>query len=250
MFENRVALIVGATSGMGEATALAFAAQHARVVVSGRRADEGNAIVDRIRAAGGEAVFIAADVGDEASIIHLIDQAVAQYGRIDCAVNNAAREIPAGPLAERTAEECDAIMDINVRGVFLSMKYQILQMLKQGGGAIVNIASTSGHVGFPMAALYTASKHAVVGLTKAAALEYIKQGIRINAISPGVVDTEMLRRYLGSAGYSVQDLAGSYPIGRPADPAEIAASTLWLCSPAASFVVGQAIPVDGGATAQ
>src|SRR3546814_652508 len=183
-------------------------------------------------------------------LVALIAAGVARYGRIDCAVNNAAKEIPSGMLAERSAEDCDAIMAVNVRGVFLCMKYQIKQMLLQGGGAIVNIASSSGHVGFPGAALYTASKHAVVGMTRAAGLEYVKLGIRINAISPGVVDTQMMRRYLATVDYTLDALASAQPIGRPADPFEIAAATLWLCSPAASYVVGQAIPVDGGITAQ
>jgi NAD(P)-dependent dehydrogenase (short-subunit alcohol dehydrogenase family) len=250
IFDGKVALIVGATSGMGAATARAFAVGGARVMVCGRRAPEGDAVVAQIIAAGGQATFAAVDVTDESSIIVMLEATHASYGRLDFAVNNAAKEIPAGPLAERSAADCDALMAVNLRGVFLCMKYQILSMLRQGGGAIVNITSGGAHVGIPNAALYTASKHAVLGLTKAAALEYVKSGIRINAVSPGIVDTEMLRRYVSGAGYSVAQMAAGTPIGRPADPDEIASATLWLCSPTASFVIGQAIVVDGGQTAQ
>lgn len=249
MADSKVALVVGATSGMGAATACAFARRDERVVVAGRRAAEGQTVVDQIRAAGGDAFFQQVDVADETSVIQMIDRTVETYGRLDYAVNNAAVEVPATLLADCSTEDADLQMAVNFRGVFLGMKYQIKAMLQTGGGAIVNIASTSGHVGFPFAAVYTATKHAVVGLTKAAGLEYIKQGVRINAVSPGVVNTEMLQRYLGSAGYSVEALAATAAIGRAADPDEIAAATLWLCSPAASFVVGQAIPVDGGMTA-
>lgn len=250
MFEGKTALVVGATSGMGEATARAFAQQGAQVVVSGRRADRGEEVAAGIRHAGGKATFIQADVGDEQSVINLVNATAERYGRIDCAVNAAALEIPAGPLADRTAPECDAIMAINIRGVFLGMKYQILNMLADGrGGAIVNVASAAGHVAVPTAALYTATKHAVIGLTKTAALEYVKQGIRINAVSPGVVDTEMMRRFMSTAGYTVQAMAAAQPIGRPAEPEEIASAILFLCSPGASFVVGHGLLVDGGLAA-
>lgn len=249
MAEGKVALVVGATSGMGAATAEIFGRDGCRVVVSGRRQEQGDAVVARIRAAGGEAIFVPVDVGSEQSVIDLIDRTVREYGRIDYAVNNAATEASGCGMADMTLEDCDYQMRINFRGVFLAMKYQIKEMLKTGGGAIVNIASTAGHVGFPYAAVYTASKHAVVGLTKATALEYIQQGIRINAISPGVMHTEMMQRFLDSSGVSIDDLAASAAIKRPADPAEVAAATVWLCSPAASFIVGQAIPVDGGLTA-
>ncbi|MBU3991181.1 MAG: SDR family oxidoreductase [Alphaproteobacteria bacterium] len=246
MFEGKAGVIVGGTSGIGKATALAFARLGAAVVVSGRRANEGQQVVDEIAGAGGKAVFLPVDVADEASIAALIDDSVRQFGSLDFAVNNAARELPAGLLHERTAEECDAILSINVRGVFLGMKYQLVQMLKQGNGAIVNIASSSAHKAVPYAALYTATKNAIVGLTQAAAVEYIKQGIRINAMSPGVVDTETLQRYVAGAGYTVAEMAAGYPIGRAADPDEIAQAITWLCSPAASFVVGHSLVADGG----
>ena len=195
MFTGKAGVVVGATAGIGRATALAFGRLGANVIVSGRRASEGHAVVEEIRRAGGTAEFVAVDVADEASIAALIAESVRLFGRLDFAVNNAARELPGGLLHERTAQECDDILAVNVRGVFLGMKYQLIQMLSQGSGAIVNVASTSGHKAFPYAALYTATKHAVVGLTKAAAAEYVKQGIRINAISPGVVDTETMQRY-------------------------------------------------------
>ena len=246
MFTGKAGVVVGATAGIGRATALAFGRLGANVIVSGRRASEGHAVVEEIRRAGGTAEFVAVDVADEASIAALIAESVRLFGRLDFAVNNAARELPGGLLHERTAQECDDILAVNVRGVFLGMKYQLIQMLSQGSGAIVNVASTSGHKAFPYAALYTATKHAVVGLTKAAAAEYVKQGIRINAISPGVVDTETMQRYCAGAGITVEGVAGTAPIGRPADPDEIAQAITWLCSQASSYVVGHSLLADGG----
>jgi len=251
MADKKVALVVGATSGLGAASSIAFGRDGYRVVVAGRREAEGSAVVDKIVAAGGEAFFHPVDVGEEQSVVDLVDRTMRDYGRLDSAVNNAALELPAALLADVPTEDFDAQVRINVRGVFLGMKYQIKAMLAGEGGAIVNVASTSGHVGFAYATVYTATKHAVVGLTKSAALEYIKQGVRINAISPGVMDTEMMRRYLDSAGSSIAEVIEytAAAIGRAARPEEIAEAVVWACSPAASYLVGQAIPVDGGITA-
>ena len=246
MFQGKTALVIGATSGMGEASARAFAREGASVVVAGRRVDRGESIAASIREAGGEATFLPCDVGSEQSIIDVVAGTVARYGRLDCAVNNAALEIAGGLLHERPTADCDAILAINVRGVFLSMKYQITQMLQNGGGAIVNVTSSSAHVGFPTAALYTGTKHAIDGMSKAAALEYVKLGIRINCVAPGLMASEMMQRYCDSVGITVQDVADTTPIGRPARPEELASAVLWLCSPGASFAVGTSLVVDGG----
>jgi len=251
---GKVALVTGGTSGIGKATAIAFAQAGAKVVVAGRRQAEGEAVVDKIRMGGGESIFVKTDVSDEAQIKTLIESAIATYGRLDLAFNNAGVEGEFGiSTAEQTPEHYQQVFDINVKGVLLSMKHEIAAMLASGGGAIVNTASVASTIGLPGVGIYVASKHAVLGLTRSAALEYAQQGIRINAISPGSVETEMLQRATGdpaeaSAGRTF--LKNLHPIGRFATPEEIAATVVFLVSSDAAFVTGANLLADGGWTAQ
>ncbi|YCM46558.1 glucose 1-dehydrogenase [Verrucomicrobiaceae bacterium 227] len=248
--KNKVVLITGATSGIGKATALKFAAAGAKVVVSGRREAEGNAVVDAIKSAGGEALFVQADVANEADVENLVTKTVETYGRLDVAFNNAGID-QFKPLVEVTAEELKQILDINVWGVLSSMKHEIPAMLKNGGGSIINTSSVVGHVGMAGGATYVASKHAVEGLTKSAALEYAKEGIRVNAIAPAVIATEMADRIFGEEGSeSREGAAGMHPIGRLGQPQEVADAVFFLASDASSFVTGGSLKVDGGFTAQ
>jgi len=252
LMEDKVVLVTGGGSGIGRASALAFANAGAKVVVSGRREKEALETVALIKKVGGESTFIKADAANETDSRELVTQAVSTYGRLDVAFNNAGIEGEVGkPTHEQSVANYHAIMDTNVLGVLLAMKYEIAAMLKNGGGAIVNNASVGGLVGFPGASVYVASKHAVLGLTKTAALEYAKQGIRINAISPGGIETPMLHRFTGGPGTDFfNQLAGMHPIGRLGRPEEIAEAVLWLCSDKASFVTGLSLTADGGWTAQ
>ena len=247
---SRVILISGATSGIGAATALAFGKQNYQVVVSGRRQDKGQAVVDAIHETGGEATFIACDVSEPAQIEALVRQTIDTYGRLDVAFNNAGIEGDAFvPTHEQNIDNYTRVFDVNVRGVLLSMKAQIPAMLSNGGGAIINNASIAGLIGFQGMSIYSASKHAVIGLTKTAALEYAGQGIRINAVAPGAVVTEMFERF--AADEEVQNMVeASHPIGRAGTAEEIASAVLWLADANNSFTTGQTIPVDGGFTAQ
>ena len=254
-FEGKVALITGASSGIGRATAIAFAREGAKVVVTSRRENEGKETVGLIEEAGSEGLFIRTDVSKEVEVKAMVEGTVKAYGRLDYAVNNAGIEGEFAPLAEQTVDDYEAVLGINVRGVFFSMKYEIPQMLKNGGGAIVNMSSVVGLVGFAGMAPYVASKHAVLGLTKSAALEYAKSGIRINAVSPAVIETDMVDRFIntlaaGKEGEMRQQLASMHPIGRVGKPEEIASAVLYLCSEGASFVTGQTLVLDGGFTAQ
>ena len=203
-----------------------------------------------IRAAGGTASFRRTDVLVTADIEALVKHAVSEYGGLDLAFNNAGIEGEPRPLAEQTEANYDAVMDINVKGVWLSMKYEIPQMLKTGGGAIVNCSSVAGVIGFPGIGIYSASKHAVIGLTKAAALEYSAQGIRVNAVNPAVIDTEMVDRLADGMNVKKDDLTTFHPIGRLGRVEEVAEAVLWLCSDKASFVTGHSLMVDGGFTAR
>jgi NAD(P)-dependent dehydrogenase (short-subunit alcohol dehydrogenase family) len=250
--EDKVALVTGGGSGIGRASALAFAGAGAKVVVSGRREKEAFETVALIKKAGGQGTFLKADVTNEADVVELVTQTVSTYGRLDAAFNNAGIE---GDVGKQTHEQSfanyRAVMDTNVLGVLLAMKHEIAAMSKNGGGAIVNNASVGGLVGFPGASVYVASKHAVLGLTQTAALEYAKQGIRVNAVSPGGIETPMLHRFTGGPGTDFfNQLAGMHPIGRLGRPEEIAEAVLWLCSDRASFVTGQSLTADGGWTAQ
>jgi NAD(P)-dependent dehydrogenase (short-subunit alcohol dehydrogenase family) len=245
---NPVVLITGALTGIGRATALAFANEGARVVVSGRRDDAGQALVSELRAAGAEAEFIRADVRRENDVQNLVDKTVARFGRLDVAVNNAGTEGKPGPVTEQTVESYAATFDTNVLGVLLSLKHELRVMQAQGAGSIVNLSSTMGHRGAPGASLYTASKHAVEGLTRSAALEAASFGVRVNAVAPGPIDTAMLDRFTGSADRKAGLVAG-VPLKRTGRPEEIAEAILFLASGRASFVTGQIVDVNGGKTA-
>ncbi|NJR62905.1 MAG: SDR family oxidoreductase [Cyanobacteria bacterium CRU_2_1] len=247
MLQDKVALVTGGTSGIGRATAIAYAQQQAHVVVVGRRMDEGEETVRLIKGAGGEAIFVQADVTKEADVKAMVDKAVSVFGRLDIAFNNAGTASENPSLIEQTEAEYDRTMNVNVKGVWLSMKHEIAQMLKQGSGAIVNTASATGVVAVPNAPIYTASKHAVVGLTKAAALQYAKAGIRINGVAPGSIYTDLFE----AATDEVKAyLVGLHPIGRIGTPLEVANAVLFLSSGMASFVVGETLMVDGGVVAQ
>jgi len=243
-----VVLITGALAGIGRATALAFAKEGARLVVSGRRDDAGEKLVAELRGLGTEAEFIRADVRHEADVQNLVDKTVARFGRLDVAVNNAGTEGKPGPVTEQTAESYAATFDTNVLGVILSMKHELRTMQAQGSGSIVNLSSTMGHRGAPGASIYTASKHAVEGLTKAAALEAAAFGVRVNAVAPGPVETEMLTRFTGSADRKAGLVAG-IPLKRAGRPEEIADAIVFASSDKASFISGQIIAVNGGKTA-
>lgn len=246
MLENKVALVTGGTSGIGRATAIAFGVAGAKVVFSGRREAEGEATAALIRDTGAECLFVQSDVSSEAGVKALVQKTIATYGRLDCAFNNAGIDPPIKPLHEQSVEDFDKLMSINVRGLFLCMKYEIQQMLSQGSGVIVNNSSMGGLIAFPGVAPYIASKHAVMGLTKSAALDYAKQGIRINAVNPGLIATAMMER-LGSG--STEDIVSTVPMGRVGQATEIAQAVVFLCSDAASYITGQPFVIDGGYTA-
>ncbi|MGL6096621.1 MAG: glucose 1-dehydrogenase [Fimbriiglobus sp.] len=249
-FSGKVVLITGGTSGIGKATALAFAAEGAKVVVSGRREPEGAAVVAEITAAGGTAAFVAADVAKEADVKNLVAATVAKFGRLDVAFNNAGVELM-GPLLDVTEADFRRVFDVNVWGVLTAMKYEIPELLKAGGGAIINTSSIAGHVGMAGAGVYIATKHAVEGLTKSAALEFAKQGVRVTAVAPAAIVTDMLDRFTGGRDSDAgKGLAAMHPVGRMGRPEEIAAAVLYLASDRAKFVTGISLPVDGGFLAQ
>src|SRR5947199_5523198 len=240
---GKVALVTGGTSGIGKATAIAFARAGAKVVLTGRREKEGAQVVAEIKKLGGDAAFVRGDIANDADVKALIDFTVEKFGRLDIAFNNAGVEWK-GPLDQATEAEYRRIFDINVWGVLNSMRHEIPVMLKNGGGAIVNTSSVSGHVGLPQVSIYISSKHAVEGLTKSVALEFAKQNIRINAIAPGVIATEMLDRF---AGDELRDqITSTVPVARVGVADEIAAAVLYLASDAAKFTTGTSLIVDGG----
>jgi NAD(P)-dependent dehydrogenase (short-subunit alcohol dehydrogenase family) len=244
---GKAALVTGGTSGIGRATAIAFGAAGARVAVSGRRQAEGEETVRLVEQAGGSAMFFRSDVALESDVKALIDAVISSFGRLDYAFNNAGIEQHAQSLPDQTEETFDQIMAINVKGVWLAMKYEIPAMLATaGGGAIVNTSSIVGVIGFPQVPIYAASKHAVIGLTKAVALEYAQQKIRVNAVSPGGVETPMFERFTGKEDSLRAQLASMHPMGRVARPEEIADAVLFLCSDHSSFVTGHTLAVDGG----
>lgn len=249
LLSGQVALVTGAGNGIGRATAQAFAQQSVKVVVSDVDAKGGEATVELIRAAGGEATFIRCDVTRDAEVKALVEGTVAAYGRLDYAFNNAGIEIEKGKLADGEESEFDAIMGVNVKGVWLCMKHQIPVMLEQGGGAIVNTASVAGLGAAPKMSIYAASKPAVIGLTKSAAIEYAKKKIRVNAVCPAVIDTDMFRRAYEADPKKAEFAAAMHPVGRVGRVEEIASAVLYLCSDHAGFTTGIALPVDGGATA-
>ena len=245
---GKVALVTGGTMGIGRATAVAFARAGAKVVVAGRNQEEGQETLNQIKASGGVGIFVPTDVKKEADHQNLIETILKTYGRLDFAFNNAGVEQLPGAIQDTTEESYTAIMDTNVKGVFLSMKYEIPAMIASGGGAIVNTSSIAGLVGMAGVPVYVASKHAVTGLTKAVALEFAKKGIRVNAVAPGGVETSMIDRFLTVIPRAA--LEGMHPVGRIGQPEEIANAVVWLCSPEASFITGQTLPIDGGFTAQ
>jgi NAD(P)-dependent dehydrogenase (short-subunit alcohol dehydrogenase family) len=245
---GQVALVTGGAAGIGRATALAFAAKGITVVVSDVDVSGGEQTVALIQGGGGVAHFVQCDVTRDAEVAALIAQVIERYSRLDYAFNNAGIEIEQGRLAEGKESEFDAIMGVNVKGVWLCMKHQLPVMLKQGGGAIVNTASVAGLMAAPKMSIYCASKHAVLGLTKSAAVEYARKNIRINAVCPGVIDTEMFRRAHEADPKKADFAAAMHPVGRIGKAEEVAAAVLYLCSDTAAFVTGVALPVDGGAT--
>ncbi|WP_313706796.1 glucose 1-dehydrogenase [Massilia sp.] len=248
-FAGKVALVTGGASGIGRATALAFGRAGASVVIADVSVDGGHATAAMIVENGGKALFVQANVTRAAEVENLLDKTVYHYGRLDCAVNCAALQATPARLDELDEEEFDRLMAVNVKGVWLSMKYQLRQMVRQGGGTIVNLSSSYGLVGAPLQGAYAASKHALAGLTKSAAAEYAKDGIRVNAVSPGAVRTPMLARTLGGEAAAEKKLRAAHPMNRFAEPGEIANAALWLCSDQSSFVTGHELAADGGFTA-
>ena len=243
-----VVLITGALTGIGRAAALAFAKEGSRVIVSGRHEEVGQALVSELRGLGAEAEFVHADVRHEDDVRELVDRTIARFGRLDAAVNNAGTEGHPGPVTEQSPDSYAATFDTNVLGTLLSMKHELRVMLAQGSGSIINISSTYGHLGARGASVYSASKHAVEGLTKSAALETAGSGVRINAVAPGPTETAMLDRFTGNAERRAGLVAG-VPLQRAAKPDEIANAIVFLASSKSSFTTGQVLPVDGGKSA-
>lgn len=241
-----VALITGALTGIGRATAFAFADSGARLVVSGRHPDKGEELVAELKAAGSEAIFVRTDVRSDADLMELADRAVERFGRIDIAVNNAGTDGSFAALTDVTSDLYNATFDTNVLGTMLSMKHELRVMKEQGSGSIVNISSIYGERGFPEASLYVASKHAIIGLTKSAALEAAAYGVRVNAIGPGPVQTAMFDRVTGHDDGAKAAFLGTIPVGRAGRPEEIADAIVYATSPGAGFLTGQTIFVDGG----
>ena len=250
--EDKIALVTGAGSGIGRASSLVLAREGAKVVVSDINAEGAEATLSAIKEMGGEGVFVHADVSKPEDVQALVASVIHTYGRLDCAYNNAGIEgYMEGRLHEYPEDIWDRLIDINLKGVWLCLKYEIPRMLEQGGGAIVNTASAAGLVGSRRLAAYVASKHGVVGLTKAAALEYARDGIRVNAVCPGIIDTPMMDRLIAGRQDDYEaTIPTRQPIGRLGTPEEIAESVAWLCSDAASLITGIALSVDGGFTAQ
>jgi len=243
---GRVVLITGASSGMGRAAALAFAEERARLLLAARRPEEGEVVARAIRAKGGQALFVAADVTREKDVQTVVDATVREYGRLDVAFNNAGTEGLAAPLIDPTNDNYELVMNTNVRSIFWSMQYEIRAMLVRGGGAIVNIGSGNEHTAMPGLSWYLGAKQGVYGMTKVSALDYGAQGIRVNAVGPGPMWTPALRETAATIPHHLDKHIAHIPMRRIAEPAEVAEAAVWLCSPAASYVLGHTLSVDGG----
>ena len=244
--DGKVALVTGGASGIGRSTALRFATEGAKVALSDVQVDAGQQVVHEIENDGGEAVFIEADVSKESDVARLVDETVNAFGGLDFAHNNAGIEGTVGSIAEMELEDFQRVIDINLTGVFLSMKYEIPRLLERGGGAIVNTASVAGMTGGPNLSHYYAAKHGVIGLTRSAALEVATENIRVNAVLPGVIETPMIERFTAGNAEAKSALLKDEPIGRLGKPEEVASAVVYLCSDDASFVTGHPMVVDGG----
>jgi len=249
-FKDKVALITGAASGMGLATARAFARSGATVVLADVNERKVKTAAEELASGGHRTLAVACDVSDAGQVKKMVEQTVATFGRLDAAFNNAGIQSDATELADVSEDECDRILDINLRGVFTCMKYELIQMRKQGSGAIVNCSSLGGFVGVPGRAAYHAAKHGIHGLTKSAALEYAARGIRINAVAPGIIDTPMVAGMKQAEAGVIEEMMRDVPIGRLGRAEEVADAVLWLCSPGSTFVIGHALAIDGGYTAR
>ncbi len=247
-FSGKVALVTGAAAGMGLATARAFAEAGAAVVLADYKEEVVAAEAEKLRAAGHQALAVRCDVSNDDEVAAMVARAVAEFGRLDCAFNNAGVMAHIAPTADSTRDEWDRVIGVNLRGVWACMKHELRQMERQGSGAIVNNASVGALTGNPGIGAYIASKHGVVGLTRTAALEYVRKGIRVNAVNPGLIDTQVARDVVAGDERAYGEIAKNVPIGRAGRPEEIASAVLWLCSPGASYVVGHALTVDGGMT--
>lgn len=243
---QKVAIITGGATGIGKSTALILARQGVKVIITGRREEVGHQAVAEIQAAGGDVAFITADVGNEDDVRKVIEFAVEKYGRLDLAVNNAGISNENKVIAASEPENFQAMLQTNVFGLYLCMKYEIEQMLKNGGGSIVNLASIAGLNGIPYAGTYAATKHAVVGLTKSGALDYATQNVRINAVAPGAIKTDLIERQIELGQYDETSISAMHPMGRMGNPEEIANGIVWLLSDEASFVTGHILNIDGG----
>jgi NAD(P)-dependent dehydrogenase (short-subunit alcohol dehydrogenase family) len=248
-FENKVALVTGAAMGMGLATAKAFADAGAAVALSDSNEDALRAATDQLKSMGHKVLGVRCDVANEPAVAAMVAQTVSTFGRLDAAFNNAGVQAPPADTADASSEDFERVSAINLRGVWNCMKYELRQMRQQGNGAIVNCSSIGGLVGLPFRAIYHASKHGVIGLTKSAALEYADRGVRINAVCPGTIDTPMVAEMLAKQPDAMKEIMKQQPIARLGRPEEIASAVLWLCSDASSFVLGHALVVDGGFTA-
>jgi len=248
-FQDRVALVTGGTSGIGKATALAFAAEGARVVVAGRRETEGTAVVADIRRKGGQATFVVTDVTRDADVRKLVDSAHRSYGRLDVAFNNAGTEGAVGPITGLGEADWARTVDVNLKGTWLCLKHEIPAMAERGG-AIVNVATTAALAGMAGTTIYAASKGGVIAMTRAAAIEWAAKGVRVNVVSPGAVETDMFERFTGGDERAKAEFKAAHPLGRAASVGEIAEAVLWLASGAAAFVTGHNLVIDGGYTAR
>ncbi|MBW4601950.1 MAG: SDR family oxidoreductase [Calothrix sp. FI2-JRJ7] len=249
ILKDKVAIVTGASSGIGRACAVALGSAGAIVVAASRRISEGEETIQLVKEASGDGIFIQTDVSKEADVQRLVEKTVAYYGRLDFACNNAGIEQVPTPLSEQTEAVFDEVINTNVKGVWLCMKHQIPQMI-ENGGAIVNIASAAGLIGCPTIPIYCASKHAVIGLTKSLAVEYASRRIRINAVCPGVIETDLVKRAREVNPQFIEHLNKMHPIGRVGTPEEVANSVVWLLSDQSSFITGHALAVDGGVVAQ